>query len=188
MAQLRVARIGPEIDRQRAGLDTSTRPGRASGGATRLLVLLRLLAVLGCGRLLRHAGHGLRVLLAGLRGFLVGVVGPVLRGIAQGDLLGCGQPYYPTGAATSRARRPPSHEAARRRYPRGSTSGAPGRDQALGHSAPGTSGPLVSGAGCRRGPGTARRSPRGTRVRPLRTRRRETSSHRTSSGCRRSRS
>ena len=51
-----------------------------------------------------------------------------------------------------------------------------------------TSGPLGSGAGCRRGPGTARRSPRGTRAGPRRTRRRATSARRTSSGCRRSRS
>ena len=51
-----------------------------------------------------------------------------------------------------------------------------------------TSGPLGSAAGCRRGPGTARRSPTGTRARPRRTRRREPSAPRTSCGCRRSRS
>jgi hypothetical protein len=52
----------------------------------------------------------------------------------------------------------------------------------------GTSGPLVSVAGCRRGPGTARRSPRGTRARLKRTRPRATSAPRPSSGNRRSRS
>jgi hypothetical protein len=51
-----------------------------------------------------------------------------------------------------------------------------------------TSGPLGSGAGCRRGLGTARRSPRGTPARPRRTRRRATSAPRTTREYRRSRS
>ena len=50
------------------------------------------------------------------------------------------------------------------------------------------SGPLGSGAGCRRGPGTARRSPTGTRGCPRRTRCRGPAAPRTSCGCRRSRS
>jgi len=58
----------------------------ASGELSDLLVLLRLLAVFGVGRLLRHAGYGVRVLLAGLRGLLVGLVRLVLRGFAHGDL------------------------------------------------------------------------------------------------------
>ena len=67
---------------------------------------------------------------------------------------------------------------------------APGRPPCLEAASKlgATSGPLGSGAGCRRGPGTARRSPRGTRGGPRRTRRRATSARRTSSGCRRSRS
>ena len=47
------------------------------------------------------------------------------------------------------------------------------------------SGPLGSGAGCRRGPGTARRSPTGTRARPSGTRRRAISAPRPSCGSRR---
>jgi hypothetical protein len=68
----------------------------------------------GLGRLLRLAGHGLRVLLAGLRGLLVGLVGPVLRGFANGDLLGMRAPDATTAPARAGpvARRDPTQPAA----------------------------------------------------------------------------
>src|SRR4051794_8993080 len=71
-------------------------------GSGRLLVLLGSLVVLGVGRLLRHAGHGLGVLLAGLRGVLLGLVLLVLSVLAHGDL-SLGIP-----GATPAARHPPS--------------------------------------------------------------------------------
>src|SRR4051794_22814992 len=83
---------------------TRISPTPACEKLPRLLVLLGwLLAVLGLGRLLRIAGHRLGALLAGRRGLLVGLVGPVLRGFAHGELLGCG----PDGA-TQPACRPHS--------------------------------------------------------------------------------
>ena len=62
-----------------------------------LLVPLRLLlAVLGLGRLPRLTGHGLRVRLAGLRGLLVGLVGPVLRDSLMAISSVAGHRVYPS--------------------------------------------------------------------------------------------
>ena len=71
------------------GAPRESAPTRGVREGIRLLVLLRwLLAVFGIGRLLRKAALGLRVRLAGLRSLLlVGLVGPVKRGFAHGDLL-----------------------------------------------------------------------------------------------------
>jgi len=66
-------------------------------------------------------------------------------------------------------------------------SAAPGATAPRNHLHPGASGPRVSVAGCRRGPGTVRRSPTGTQAHPSRTQPRATSTPRPSCGNHRSR-
>src|SRR5690242_3604874 len=108
-------------------------------------LLRRFLTVFGRGRRLRNAGHSLRVLLAGLRGVLFGLVRLILRGFAHGDLLGCGYRHdYPGGAAATllvKSNQPTPLDTLRRADEQVASSCAPARDVIL--LEPGPSGGFV---------------------------------------------
>src|SRR3954452_13499216 len=125
---------------------------RGRRGARRLLVLAGLLAVLGVGRLLRHAGDGLGVLLAGLRGVLLRLVRLVLPVLAHGDLslgipsvLPRGHSSHAPGAGDGRAT-PPARRVA-------FAGGAGRRVQPVGNGGHATTRPrLMDPWGCRWSP------------------------------------